>query len=310
MRVVAAFTMAFLLLLPMQTSAISESLWDDARVGVNGGSMGGISIHLSENLTNTSVSSGIDELPGLVEVYTATWCMNCVTSEAALDEAIGDDDIARIHYHRHKFETMDPFGSNSTEERWESSYGSASTNIGGLSRLAPATVFDGERIYMGTNPKSNSLHTDYSTSLSIGSSHPFEGDGTISLGAEATENGLKLYWDIDLAQSLTPSSKPATVQAWILFVEDNAYYPDGSNGVENYGHVLHEAVMLPSSGPQSLEVTPPNPWDGEDMTAILVLDWEIPEPESNMGDALPASGASTLLCMLAALVPRRPKLSR
>jgi len=302
MRAVGALAITLLLLLPMQASATSETLWDDARVGVNGGTIGGISIHLSENMTNTSISSGIDDLPGVVEVYTATWCMNCITSESALDEAIGDDDITRIHYHRHKFETMDPFGSNSTEERWESSYGTASTNIGGLSRLAPATVFDGERMYMGTNPKSDSLITDYSTSIAFGSSHPFDGSGELTLGVEASGNALNFHWDFDLGENFLSGEE--RFEAWILFVEDNAHYPEGSNGVENYGHVLHEAVLLPLEG-NSLEIQAPAPWEGEDMSAVLVIDWEIIDAESGMWDALPAPGVSTLLCMLAALVPRR-----
>ena len=302
MRAVGALAITLLLLLPVQASATSETLWDDARLGVDGGTIGGISIHLTENMTNTSVSSGIDALPGVVEVYTATWCMNCVTSEAALDEAIGDDDITRIHYHRHKFETMDPFGSNSTEERWESSYGTASTNIGGLSRLAPATVFDGERIYMGTNPKSDSLQTDYSTSLAFGSSHPFEDSGILTFGVEESGNALNFHWDFDLGEHSL--SREANIEAWVLFIEDNAHYPEGSNGVENYGHVLHEAVLLPFEG-NSMEIQAPSPWDGEDMSAVLVIDWEIIEPESDMWNALPSPGVSTLLCMLAALVPRR-----
>ena len=63
MRAVGALAITLLLLLPIQASATSETLWDDARLGVNGGTIGGISIHLSENMTNTSVSRGIDALP-------------------------------------------------------------------------------------------------------------------------------------------------------------------------------------------------------------------------------------------------------
>ena len=68
MRAVGALAITLLLLLPVQASATSETLWDDARIGVDGGTIGGISIHLTENMTNTSVSSGIDALPGVVEV--------------------------------------------------------------------------------------------------------------------------------------------------------------------------------------------------------------------------------------------------
>ena len=53
MRAVGALAITLLLLLPVQASATSETLWDDARIGVDGGTIGGISIHLTENMTKT-----------------------------------------------------------------------------------------------------------------------------------------------------------------------------------------------------------------------------------------------------------------
>ena len=126
MRKLIALLLTTLLLLPIQASAASDTLWDDARVGVDGGTIGGISIDLSNNTTQETTSAELPNLPRLVEVYTATWCFNCIDSEHALDEAIGGAEVTRIHYHRHKFETLDPFGSNSTESRWETEYGDAS----------------------------------------------------------------------------------------------------------------------------------------------------------------------------------------
>ncbi|GIT41595.1 MAG: hypothetical protein Ct9H300mP10_06050 [Methanobacteriota archaeon] len=32
--------------------------------------------------------------------------------------------------------------------------------------------------------------------------------------------------------------------AWLLFVEDSASFPDGSNGIGDYLHVLHDAIEL------------------------------------------------------------------
>ena len=326
MRKTLSILLTILLLLPIQASAASETLWDDARVGVDGGTIGGISIELSNNTTKETVSSEVRNLPRLVEVYTATWCFNCIDSEHALDEAIGDTDVTRIHYHRHKFETLDPFGDNSTDSRWEDEYGEASViasrtgSSGGLERLAPSSVFDGERFYLGTKSKSNSLLTDYSTSLSLGSSHPFQSTDTLSLEVEKfecftcidSEYGFNISWSNSLSASGDWYAEPV-----LLFVENSAHYPDGTNGVEHYKHVLHEVVDVSwvyvwgpeltwHTGAVSLET--PAPWDGDDMSVVFVIDWEIPTKEKS--NILPAPAVSTLLCFLAALVPVRSRDSR
>ena len=124
-----ALVLIALIVIPMQSSAATESLWDDARItdeiGTKYGTIGGISIELS-NTTYEESTSGITDLPSIVEVYTATWCSNCIKTEQALDDAIGNLDVTRIHYHRHLYETLDPFGSNSTDSRWVENYGAGS----------------------------------------------------------------------------------------------------------------------------------------------------------------------------------------
>ena len=305
MRTLAALLMAGLIILPIQASAASESVWDDAREGVQGGTIGGLSLSLSESSTEYSASREVVELSHVIEVYTATWCTNCVTTEHDLDEAIGDTDVVRIHYHRHKFEAEDPFGSNGTEERWESSYGAASTTIGGAPRLAPTTVFDGERLHLGTSSKSDSLLNDYIASLGIGSTHEF--GGTMSLSATTSGATTEFSWDLTgMSYNCTDDCPTESLTAWLLFVEDSANFPEGSNEVGDYLHVLHDAVQLDGmSGSTAIDV--PTAWDGDDVSAILLVDWEV---ESDIlvvddGYVIPAPGVATLLCMLAALVPRR-----
>lgn len=309
-----AILLTVLIVLPIQTSAASDTLWDDARNPTSAnpsGSIGGISINLTNNTIQESITSNISELPRIVEVYTATWCMNCVKTEHALDDAIGVSDVTRIHYHRHWFETLDPFGSNSTDSMWVELYGAGSvlssetSYSSGMERVAPSKVFDGERIYTGGSANSNSLVTDYSTALSLGSNHPFTQNGTLVLEVERDEANL---FYINWSHSLwNPNGETTTIIPRILFVEHSAHYPDGSNGMEYYNHVLHEATMLQSSQSDSLlnnsihRITP-TPWDDDDMSVVLILDWYTEIMESS---ALPAPAVSTLLCMLAALVPRR-----
>ena len=101
MRRMWALVLIALIVIPMQSSAATESLWDDARItdeiGIKSGTIGGVSVKLS-NTTNVESESGILDLPSIVEVYTATWCSNCIKTEQALDDAIGDLEVTRIHY--------------------------------------------------------------------------------------------------------------------------------------------------------------------------------------------------------------------
>jgi thiol-disulfide isomerase/thioredoxin len=306
MRTLAALLMVALIIIPIQASAANGGMWEDAREGILGGTLGGISLSLSGNTTDSSISMDVIDLPTVIEVYTATWCTSCVTTEHTLDEAIGDADVTRIHYHRHKFEVEDPFGSNGTEERWESIYGTASTSVGGAPRLAPTTVFDGERLHLGTTSKSDSLQSDFSASLAIGPSHVY--DGSMSLSAIESEGVTEFSWDITtMIYNCAGDCPIETRTAWLLFVEGSASFPDGSNGIGDYIHVLHDAVPL--DGPiGSTVIDVPPAWDGDDMSAVLLVDWSLepspPEP-GIVGKIIPAPSVAILVCMLAALVPRR-----
>jgi len=291
---------SLLLLVPNQATATSEqsSMWYDARTGGDGGVLGALELSLTNETTDGEITLDYSEMTPVVEVYTATWCLNCVTTEQALDEAIGDSDVMRIHYHRHRSEPEDPFGNNATEHRWESTYGGASTAAGGSSRLAPTTVFDGERMHIGTSSSSSSLANDYSTSL-IADQSSFNGSAQLSVSTYDSETRLMLFsWNITMLPVETIGLTP-----WLLFVEDSASFPEGSNGVSDYLHVLHDAVELNAlEGTASALV--PVAWDGDDVSVILLIDWTDRGPRACC--ALPGPGsAAVLLCFLVALLPSR-----
>jgi len=158
-------------------------------------------------------------------------------------------------------------------------------------------------MYTGTSTKSNSLQTDYGTALTMGPSHPFSSDSLLELAVlqdAAVPELFSFQWDI----SLSAEVENWEVTSWLMFVEHNAYFPEGSNGKGNYSHVLHEAVNIGSQNASSILLDPPEPWDGDDMSVILLVDWTIRSPSTG-DNSLPAPALSTLLCMLAALVPRR-----
>ena len=371
MRRLVAVLLTAIILLPIQASAASDDLWDEARVfdqkGTSGGTIGGLSIPLNNNTTHegTTVSSGVNSLPTVVEVYTSTWCLNCVKTEQALDEAIENtpatQEVTRIHYHRHLYETLDPFGSNSTDHHWINTYGqgsllsSGTSSLPGIERSAPSIVFDGERMYTGTSTKSNSLQTDYATGLSMGSSHPFHPSASLSLSVSK-----RVYEDFEASNysyswQISESCYPEEIETFEVFhfgwdvgnlvfrnvnadysgfiarlmlVEDSAYFPEGSNGKGNYSHVLHSTWPVDAGGavlwngrftPTATNNNPvwefpvsfcpaPGTWDGDDMSVVLMVDWTTRIPSD--GNSMPAPALSTLLCMLAALVPRRERDSK
>ena len=112
-----------LLVTSQQTVAQSENLktWNDVISEYSDtGTLGGVSIPLDSNLTNYTDTMTGDEWPSLIEVYTATWCTNCVTTQNTIDSlSIPEgDSIMKIHYHRFIAETQDPFGSQKTDDRW------------------------------------------------------------------------------------------------------------------------------------------------------------------------------------------------
>ena len=310
MRVTPFLLVVLLLTASTQVIATSEqsSMWNDARIGVTGGVLGALEIPLTNETIDSETVLNYSEMTPVIEVYTATWCFNCVTTEQALDEAIGDSDVMRIHYHRHRSEPEDPFGNNATEYRWESIYGGASTAVGGASRLAPTTVFDGERMHMGTSPSSSSLTNDYSTSLATGSSWNFI--GTARLSISVTESGeTKFSWNItDLSVDYDDDYWTFALTPWLLFVEDSASFPDGSNGVGDYLHVLHDAIELEGLE-GSMTVESPPAWDDDDVSAVLLIDWSRRGP--SVGDSppfLPGPGlAAVLLCLIVASLPSRRK---
>ena len=93
MRPVLAVLLTSLILIPLTSSASIQVDWEEARSSSdsNGGTIGGISLPLSEN--SSSVSSEVSELPTVIEVYTATWCLNCVKTEGYMEEAIGESEV-------------------------------------------------------------------------------------------------------------------------------------------------------------------------------------------------------------------------
>ena len=105
-RIAPLMLVALVLAASMQAGATCEqsSMWHDARTGGDGGVIGALEMTLNNDTTEGEITLDYSEMTPVIEVYTATWCLNCVTTEHAIDEAVGDSDVTRIHYHRHRAE--------------------------------------------------------------------------------------------------------------------------------------------------------------------------------------------------------------
>ena len=301
MRSLLAVLLTALLLAPMGALGESGTIWVDARGQQDAGTFGGLTLEMGNGTEDDSKSVDYNDLPNIVEVYTATWCWNCVTNERAMSEAVEGTDAVLIHYHRVWIEPEDPFGSDSTEERWVGNYGESSKSVAGEERIAPSLVVDGQRLHTGSVAKGTSLVDDYSQSLQVGNRAWFIG-GTIDFSVSFSESGASFSWNFDnLVFSCADDCPTQTTTPWIVFVEDSANFEDGSNNLEDYLHVNHAASQLSgTNGTEILDI--PETWDGEDMKAILLIDWEIEKEGGNsFHDSLPAVGIATLLSLLAAV---------
>ena len=310
-RIAPLMLVALMLAASTQAVATSEqsSMWHVARTGGDGGVLGALEMALTNETTDGEITLEYSEMAPVIEVYTATWCLNCVTTEHAIDEAVGDSDVIRIHYHRHRAEPEDPFGNNATEHRWESTYGGASTAETGMSRVAPSTVFDGERLHLGTSPSSSSLVSDYSTSLNAGQTS-FTGSALLSVNSYDSETRIMQFsWNASQPSDPESGDSPIILTTWLLFVEDSASFPDGSNGIGDYLHVLHDAIELNGLEGTGLAQVPAA-WDGDDVSVLLLIDWSSPAIDccGSVWPSLPAPGIVTvMICFLAALLPSRRK---
>ena len=285
------------------------------------GTFGGIAVNIgSGNISNTTGDLPSSSWPAIAEVYTATWCENCLDSEHAVSELATNRLIESLHYHREYSEIRDPFGTEVGDDRWIERFGP--TNIratGGLERLPPAVVFNGEWLHSGSVPKgSGTLSDDYSLSVDLGSSLSLEGmtasltwtdiDGTngtvdwnlLSSGALTMED----IWNDDCSNPTSASITPI-----LYVVEELARDENGSNGLEYYPHVIRDIHILSEDGTSNIAL--PEVWDGEDLRLVLAFDWEMNfiqiDCDDNDSGFLPSiSAVSTLLILsLASIVIRK-----
>ena len=248
---------------------------------------------------NTSVSTtNLSDLPAVVEVYTATWCENCVDVEHALDDVLANGgNIQQYHVHRAIGETQDPFGSEYIDARWNSKYGG---------NAPPAVVFNGTMKKIGSVTDEASLESEFSN---IASNDLQLGEGTTSFSWTPTsttndQSGI-VTWSLDI-DAMHLENSTLNVTAWV--VEGHAEFDEGSNGLGTYPHIVRDIIALGDELQGNTTIDLPTPHDGNDLQIHLIYEIiPIPEEpdepaesnESEGDDSLPFLSPMAVIALLA-----------
>ena len=209
------------------------------------------------NNTTTDLSN-LTDLPAVVEVYTATWCENCVDVEHALDEVQEAGLLEQYHIHRAIGETQDPFGSEAIDARWNSKYGQ---------NAPPAVVFNGSMKKLGSVADEATLVDEFTglanTDLALGA-------GSTSFGwTPTTDSSGTVTWNLDIDADHLENST-LNVTAWI--VEAGAEFEEGSNGLGTYPHIVLDIVSLGNELQGSVAIQIPEANDGDDLQVHLIYE--------------------------------------
>ncbi len=250
----------------------------------------------------SSVTAALVDLPPVIEDYTATWCENCVYVEHALEELLDERDGHVFAFHRSIGEVEDPFGTQELDERWEERYNR---------RAPPTVVFNGTTMVIGSVPEGESLLEDFRTLANQSLDLP-EGSSTFSW-TSATSGSTTVTWSLSGVGLDGHEGKDVVLHVELWIVEETARFPEGSNGEEDYPHIVRQILPLDaqpwsnggvaSSG--AMEVNLPAPFDGNDLSVHLVYALQstavddVIDPSPEPQKRLPGPGAALVLLALA-----------
>lgn len=286
-----AALMLTVILAPVTPVQAAETVDLSATQGV----VGGLRLSVSESSQITTMTATLTEMPRIVEVYTATWCENCVGAEHALDESVEGKYVTMLVFHRFIGETQDPFGTQEGDDRWIQRYGTASQESVGLGRAPPTMVFDGCRVKAGTAASGDSLLDDYQQLLGL--PLPSAGAVSSSLSWDGNNSSGVVTWQFSAGDTASDDSDYVQWTHRLLVVEESAYYPEGGNGLNNYTNIVRQVTTLELPESETTEfnaqvaVDLPAAWDGDDLSLVLVHEWK--SEEHSLGD-LDEGGIGTI----------------
>lgn len=270
---------------------------------------------------NQSGSSTVNfsEMPSIVEVYTATWCSNCVDVEHALENIENETGLQQYHTHRAINEVQDPLGTIEIDQRFHDRYGV---------RAPPVVVFNGSVIKPGSVTDADSLESEFT--LLAQQSMEITGTSTFTWNSTSNSTGTAAWsiepQDLAFINQLDGYDSQSSLFAYAWIVEQSAFFEEGSNGLGDYPHVvrgiieLGEINMTSNDLSGSANITLPPAYDGNDLSIHLIYQFNVPaeveEPEvespplkESPEEGLPAASLITSLCIIfAAALTRRERI--
>lgn len=269
--------------------------------------LGGLNLAANNNSSTYLDHDGDEGFPVIAEDYTATWCENCVEVEEALEQVASEMSMTQLHFHKCCFgegEYEDPFGTIVGDQWWDRRNGKI---------LQPMVVINGGEPVIGSiagtyeNFKTlaeDKIMPDSADKPTFGFTWENFGNSTGKINWVLDDSVWGYYFSNFLPQTYTPS-----LFASLFIIEDSVYFPEGSNGLENYHYVVRDIIGLGNSSGEK-EITLPEIYDGDDLTLVLVLElngWGLLKVEDNASpptieeNTLPHISVSmTLLCLMCA----------
>lgn len=264
-------------------------------------------------MINANTSGGVEvsfeQLPPIVEDYTATWCDNCVYVEDALHHVSEESGALVMHVHRDE-DPEDPFGTPEGESWWK-----RRNNDG----VAPPTIaVNGLNVQAGSVPSGNSLEEDYTNLVAI-KPDIGEGDSQFIWSLENDNTSGSFLWSLQPDWEYGDFAKAEDVNNYIFIIEEMATFSEGSNGIENYPNVIRKIIDLGIDSEGMVTIDLPPAWDGNDLQLVLIHEFILANEPSNEnggggeeseGGFLPAISiiSTTLIISVASFIVRKRQL--
>lgn len=253
-------------------------------------------------VNNTSAQvTELGDLKTVVEVFTATWCTNCVDVEHALEDVQAAGLLQQYHVHRSIGETQDPFGTDDLDQRWKDKYGHDSP---------PTVVLNGSMKKIGSVADDGTLENEFTnlanTDLGLGN-----GTTSFSWTPTGAQSGT-VAWNLDIGEQML-EGHDLHVTVW--WVEAHADFEEGTNGLGTYPHIVHAIVDLGDALNGTASLTVPEAHDGSDMEVHLIYELSPLEmmvnpapPLVDDDEAMPwVSAWSSMAAVVAVAFTRRPR---
>ena len=196
-------------------------------------------------------------IPSIAHLFTATWCNPCVEVEHAMEDVANETNLVMLTFHRFAGETEDPFGTENSEKWWKEWFNDSLP-------LQPTAIINGVDSFIGANQ--GSYNNMYAAAVEKPALNSLANPTMVYTDFNSTSSILE--WNV------TNTDNCQNVKVFVNFVEEEAYFPNGSNGLKNYTHIVHHVKEMPGeSGTADIsqDLSEINSYDGDDLKLVITF---------------------------------------